>query len=588
MAGKDFRLTAVLAIRDVASPVVKAFSARWVGLAKVVQSTKFTGLQKQLRLFNRSVMDVAENAKNLGSIVGGPLAAAAGSVGFSMQQAVSSFTATGDGLDKMSQRVGVGVERLQEWGYAAVQAGASQETLEDALKDFGKHMTEIATGMDTTSKAATLFDALGIKMKDAAGNMRSVEDVFRDFADAIQRNEDPTLRASMAMAVFGEGGRKLLPMLTAGAAGLDDMSAEAHRLGIVMSRDAVKSASDLSTGFTNLHLVVASVGNTIASSLAPTITHMTGRIQTMIVANREAFSEKFAQVAERFAQSLESIDFEGIVSGILAFADYAIRAFNAVGGFNTVLYTLGAIMAGKTIMAVVALGSSVMTMIQTFSTLATIARTVGVTMAGALGPVGFVISAVAIAAGLVIANWDRIWPAIKEGAQACVDFVAAAWDRLTDRFGAVGSSILSTAKAVFRGDFPAVLRSIDDVIKSVFNLLPDSWAKACTGWYESVKKSVQNVGRIIRDFFANFDFASLVPDFVKSWFSSDSKTSGSTQSATVQRVEPVNLTASQHVSGRVAVDVTATGGASAAITDAQGSGGLDILGSVGYADRYSY
>lgn len=63
MAGKDFRLTAVLAIRDVASPVVKAFSARWVGLAKVIQSTKFTGLQKQLRLFNRSVMDVAENAK---------------------------------------------------------------------------------------------------------------------------------------------------------------------------------------------------------------------------------------------------------------------------------------------------------------------------------------------------------------------------------------------------------------------------------------------------------------------------------------------------------------------------------------------
>ena len=146
MAGKDFRLTAVLAIRDVASPVVKAFSARWVGLAKVVQSTKFTGLQKQLRLFNRSVMDVAENAKNLGSIVGGPLAAAAGSVGFSMQQAVSSFTATGDGLDKMSQRVGVGVERLQEWGYAAVQAGASQETLEDALKDFGKHMTESQRG----------------------------------------------------------------------------------------------------------------------------------------------------------------------------------------------------------------------------------------------------------------------------------------------------------------------------------------------------------------------------------------------------------------------------------------------------------
>lgn len=586
MAGKDFRLTAILAVRDVASPVVKAFSARWAGLAKVVQSTDFANLRRQMRLFNRSVMDVAESAMSAGALIGGPLVAAAASVGFSLQQAISSFSETGDGIAKMSARVGVGVERLQEWSYAAVRAGASQEGLEDALKDFGQHMHEIAQGADTTSNAATLFTKLGIEMKDAAGNMRPVEAVFREFADAIQRNTDPTLRAAMAMAVFGEGGRMLIPMLENGAAGLDKMSAEARRLGVVMDGEAVKSAEGMSDSFTNLHLVVSSVGNTIAASLAPTVTKLSGRLQGLIVANRAAFSERFASVAERFADALSKIDFEGIVSGLLTFSDYAIRAFNAVGGFNTVLYGMGALMAGKTVMAVVSLGSSVMTMIQTFGALATAARTVGIAMAGALGPVSLVISGVALAAGVVIANWGRIWPAIQTGASACVDFVCAAWDRLTGRFGAVAGSVLATAKAVFTGDFPNVLRGLDDVFKSAFNLLPDAWSKAVTGWYESVKKSVQGVGRIIRDYFTNFDFKSLIPDFAKDWISSGDK--GGASEADVappaRQVEPVNL-AAQRMSGRLAVDVTAAGGAAATLTDVRADGGLQIIGSVGRTER---
>ena len=32
MAGKDFRLTAVLAVRDTAAPVIQAFSKKWTGL----------------------------------------------------------------------------------------------------------------------------------------------------------------------------------------------------------------------------------------------------------------------------------------------------------------------------------------------------------------------------------------------------------------------------------------------------------------------------------------------------------------------------------------------------------------------------
>lgn len=416
MAGQDFRLTAILAVRDTMTPVMKQVSARWGNFRKVIDGTQFKNLQKQVVLFNRSMQNVAATAGDVAGRIGGPFLALAGSVGFSLQQAVTSFASTGDALDKMSQRIGITAEQLQEFSYAATHAGAAPEDLEDALKDLGTHMAEIANGLDTSSSAFTLFQKLGIEMKDAAGNMRPVEQVFLDLADAIQRNEDPALRAKMAMATMGASGRKLIPMLAGGSDGLKQMAAQARDLGLVMSNDAVASAATMTDHMDDMRAVIGSVGNAIGAKLAPTVIRMSDRFRDLAAANREAFSQKFASVAERLAQTIEKIDFEGIASAVLTFADYAIRAFNAIGGFNTVLYAMGAIMAGKTLMSVIALGSSIISMVQTFGALVTAARTVAVAMAGAFGPVGLVLTAVAAIAGVVIANWDSIWPTLKAGA----------------------------------------------------------------------------------------------------------------------------------------------------------------------------
>lgn len=494
MAGQDFRLTAILAVRDTMTPVMKQVSARWGNFRKVIDGTQFKNLQKQVALFNRSMQNVAATAGDVAGRIGGPFLALAGSVGFSLQQSVTSFASTGDALDKMSQRIGITAEQLQEFSYAATHAGAAPEDLEDALKDLGTHMAEIANGLDTSSSAFTLFQKLGIEMKDAAGNMRPVEQVFLDLADAIQRNEDPALRAKMAMAAMGGSGRKLIPMLAGGSDGLKQMAAQARDLGLVMSNDAVASAATMTDHMDDMRAVIGSVGNTIGAKLAPTVIRMSDRFRDLAAANREAFSQKFASVAERLAETIEKIDFEGIASAVLTVADYAIRAFNAVGGFNTVLYATGAIMAGKTLMSVIALGSSIISMVQTFGTLVTAARTAAVAIAGAFGPVGLVLTAVAAIAGVVIANWDRIWPALKAGASAAADFIGAVWDTVVPKFQAVFGSLLSIAKAFFQGDISGLLSGFDDLFQAAFNLLPDKWAKACLDWYTGVTESLRNVG----------------------------------------------------------------------------------------------
>ena len=572
MAGNDFRLTALLAVRDTMSPAVRAASTRWESFRKVVNSTDFRKLRKQLRLFNRSLKKTVDSAADAAVKIAGPFAGIAASLGMGVKEAVTGFAAAGDAVDKMAARVGLSAETLQEWSFAAKHAGTSPEALENGLKDLSKHMAEIASGSDTTSSASTLFKTLGIAVKDAGGKIRPVAEVFEEFADAIKRNEDPALRTRMAMAALGEGGRSLIPMMSAGSEGLREMSKQARDLGLVMSSEDVAAAANLTDHLDDMRAVFGSIGTTIGAKLAPVVVRLADQFRDLVAANREAFSARFAAVATQFAESFSRIDFQGIANAVLTVADVSIRAFNAVGGFNTVLYGMGALMAGKAVTSVITFGSNLLTLGRTMWGLATAARTVGIAMAGALGPVGLVITGVAAAAAVVAANWDSIWPAVKAGASACANWVSGAWQSMAHGL----SGVWQTVKAGFSG---------------AWNFVTDSLGA-------SVKDGLANAWSMVKDFFAGLDFASLIPTGIRKVFDvllgrrSNGSTTSSDASAADTAVTPIlqpmplpRLQPAAQMSGRMAIQVTAAGGTSAQITDVAASDGLSILGSVGRSDR---
>lgn len=598
MANKDFRLTAVLAIRDTMSPVLKAASNKWEGFQKSVESTEFNDLNRKLKLAQRSLQEFGSEAGEVAAKVAAPFTALAGTVGFSIQSAITGFAQAGDGLDKMSQRLGISAVTLQEWSYAATHAGAAPEELEDALKDLSEKIAEVAAG--DTGDAAQLFEALGISVKDATGKIRPSSEVFKDVADAIQRNEDPALRTKMAMVLMGDSGRKLIPMLSGGAKGLDEMAKQANELGLVMNQDAVSAAATMTDHMDDMKASVTAIGHEIGYRLSPIVITMSDRFRDLAAANKGAFGAKVEKVARSLAEAINQIDFEGIASAVLTIADYAIRAFNAVGGFNTVLYGMGAIIAGKSIMAVVSLGSSLFGLVQSFGAVATAAKAFGVVVTTSMGLIGWALGVIALAAGVVIANWDAIGPAVKNAISGAVDFAVGAFDVCKEKFGAVASAILTTATGLFRGDFATLFSGLDDLVISSFNLLPDSWAKGATAWYESVKQSVQGVGQIIRDFITNFDFASLMPDWAKKMFGVESggersKASDDNGDGLVVRRESTGFgfgapamipDQSGRMTGEMVVRVAATPGTTAQL-DQMSADGMKLTGNVGYSDRYA-
>lgn len=599
MANKDFRLTAVLAVRDTMSPVLAVASQKWEGFKTAIDSTEFNDLNRKLKLAQRSVQDFASEAQGVAQAVGAPFAAVAGAVGFSLQSAVTGFAQAGDGLDKMSARLGISAVKLQEWSFAATHAGAAPEDLEDALKDLSEKIAEVAGG--DTGDAAQLFSALGISVKDASGKIRPASDIFEEVADAIQRNEDPALRTKMAMVLMGDSGRKLIPMLSGGAQGLDDMAKQAHDLGLVMNEDAVAAAAKMTDHMDDMKASVTAVGHEIGYRLSPIVISMSDRFRDLAAANKGALGEKVEKVAGSFADAIGKIDFEGIASAILTIADYSVRAFNAIGGFNTVLYGMGALIAGKSIMAVVSLGSSVIGLVQSFGAVASAAKAFGIVATTSMGPIGWVLGALAVGAGIIIANWDRIGPALKEVVGSVVDFVPGAFDVCKKKFGAVAGAILTTATGLFRGDFKTLFGGLDDLATASFNLLPGAWGKAAVSWYESVKASVSRIGQMIKDFFANFDFKSLMPNMddmipsgVKSFFGFgvDKDDDPNPKAARMERsagfANPVSMEPdrSARMSGEMVVRVAASPGTTAQLAD-MSADGMKLTGNVGYSDRYA-
>lgn len=603
MANKDFRLTAILAVRDTMSPVLAVASQKWEGFKTAVNSTEFDDLNRKLKLAQRSVKDFASEAQGVAQSVGAPFAAVAGTVGFSLQSAVTGFAQAGDSLDKMSARLGISAVKLQEWSFAATHAGAAPEDLEDALKDMSEKIAEVAGG--DTGDAAQLFSALGISVKDASGKIRPASDIFEEVADAIQRNEDPALRTKMAMVLMGDSGRKLIPMLSGGAQGLDDMAKQARDLGLVMNEDAVAAAAQMTDHMDDMKASVTAVGHEIGYRLSPIVISMSDRFRDLAAANKGALGEKFERVARSFADALGKIDFEGIASAILTIADYGVRAFNALGGFNTVLYGMGALLAGKSVMAVVSLGSSLFGLVQSFGAVATAAKAFAAVASTSLGPIGLILGALSLAAGFVIANWDEIGPAVKETIGSVVDFAVGAFETCYEKFSAVGKAIVTVATGFFKGDFKTLFSGFDDLIVASFNLLPDSWAKAATNWYESVKSSVLKIGEYIKGFFTSFDFSNLIPDWAKKMLGIGGSTAHAQDKnedrpeETVrtrigfgedQRAElaPAAFQPESRVrmSGQMLVRVAASPGTTAQLAD-MSSDGMKLTGSVGYSDRYA-
>ena len=146
--------------------------------------------------------------------LGGVAAAAAAGIGFATQ--IKDAIDLADSFNKLSQKSGVAVESLSRLNYAAGLADVSTEALSTGLKKLNVSISAAAGG---SAEKAALFKALGVSVKDAAGNVLSADKVMAQLADSFADSGDTANKAAVAVELFGKAGTDLIPLLNAGSKG---------------------------------------------------------------------------------------------------------------------------------------------------------------------------------------------------------------------------------------------------------------------------------------------------------------------------------------------------------------------------------
>lgn len=163
--------------------------------------------------------------------------------GLSFGAVVAGIRDVADQLDdvaKASQAVGLSTESLSALRYAASFAGLGAEELDRSLAKLTNKMSDVAKG---NKEAEATFKSMGVNLRDAKGEVRSVESVLYDIANAFQTYADGANKTALASDLFGEKiGPRLIPFLNAGAAGIKELTAEAEKLGLVIGQQSAKDA----------------------------------------------------------------------------------------------------------------------------------------------------------------------------------------------------------------------------------------------------------------------------------------------------------------------------------------------------------
>ena len=214
------------------------------------------------------------------------VATAAVSAGIALGHAVKGAADHADELGKTAQKVGVSVEALSRLEYAAKLSDVSLEGLSTGLRKLADNMATVA--QNSNAGVATAFKALGISVKDAAGNLKSGDVVLAEVADRFSRMEDGALKTSLAIQIFGKAGADLIPLLNSGKTGLAEMAAEADRLGVTVSTKTAKSAEVFNDNITRLSAVLEGLANKVMVGVIDSLADLTNTMassefQTAIV-----------------------------------------------------------------------------------------------------------------------------------------------------------------------------------------------------------------------------------------------------------------------------------------------------------------
>lgn len=238
------------------------------------------------------------------AVAGGFAAVAAAIV--KAEKALISMTkeaaSNADDLLTLASVTGTTTDSVQELNYMADLTDVSFDRIKDSLKETTNKMQEAATG---TGDAYEAYKRLKVEITNTDGSLRSAQDVFYDTIDALGEMKNKTERDALAMDLMSESAQELNPLIELGSKKMQEYAQEAHDMGYVLDRDALKSLQAVDDAYARLQNTQEGVKNQLSAEFAPYLEEFYGDVTTMVKDGGKALKD--SGIVDAFGMLLETV-----------------------------------------------------------------------------------------------------------------------------------------------------------------------------------------------------------------------------------------------------------------------------------------
>lgn len=200
-------------------------SAGTVSVDFAAETAKFTA---ELKKVQGSLKRLESDFKSIEKVAGVALRVFSGAalVGFARQ----AFEAA-DATATAAERAGIAVETFSRLQFAAGQTDVEMAALTTGIQRF---QISLSKADDESKQAIATLSRFGLQAEQL--KKLSIEDQLAAVADAFTQISNPADRTRLAVELFGKSaGPQLVPLLAQGKAGIQQLTAEADRLGITLT-----------------------------------------------------------------------------------------------------------------------------------------------------------------------------------------------------------------------------------------------------------------------------------------------------------------------------------------------------------------
>jgi hypothetical protein len=264
-----------------------------IGVVSVILSAKDSDLSKTFKTAGKNISKFKDDVRDAGqtikaAIIGyASLLSARSAVDF-VQQSMASVVA----LRHQADQLDLTTESLAGYRLAAEATGIQSEQFAASLGKMQQSITQARAGNDELIKA---FDLMGLSIDDLRG--KGTDEQLALIADKLKDVGSAGLRTSLAMKIFGDQGRNMLPMLADGSAGLAQAKKDADALGLSISTIDTSMVVEAQNTLSKMGEVVSAVGQRFAIELAPYITAV-GDLFLNAARESNGFKAQIAATAE--------------------------------------------------------------------------------------------------------------------------------------------------------------------------------------------------------------------------------------------------------------------------------------------------